>query len=366
MTIPMVDLASQYQTLKEPIDAALAQVLASGYFILGPQGKALEQEIAAYLKVKHAITLNSGTDALVLALLACGIGPGDEVIVPTYTFFATPESVRLVGAIPVFVDCAAGSFNLDTDAVASAVTARTRAILPVHLFGEPVALEPLLKLCKQYSLRLIEDTAQSFGADYRGQALGSIGDVGTFSFYPSKNLGAYGDGGALVTNDDGIAELVRSLRDHGRGANGLHPRIGYNSRLDEFQAAILRVKLPRIDAWNAARRQRAAAYRQQLADTRCEFPAVSDDGAHVYHQCVVAHPERDRLRAALTNASIASAVHYLVPCHKQPAFADLGPVASLPVAERWSATTLALPICPELSMPSLERICEVIRAADRA
>lgn len=366
MTIPMVDLVRQYQNLQGPIDAALARVLVGGYFVLGPEGKALEQELADYLKVKHVITLNSGTDALVLALLACGVGAGDEVIVPTYTFFATPEAVRLVGATPVFVDCAAGSFNLDTEAVAQAVTARTRAVIPVHLFGEPASMEPLLQLCRQHGLRLIEDTAQGFGADYRGQPLGSLGDAGTFSFYPSKNLGAYGDGGALATNDEGIAAQVRSLRDHGRGANGLHPRIGYNSRLDEFQAAILRVKLPYIDSWNEARRERAAAYRQGLADTRCAFPAASPDGTHVYHQCVLAHPERDKLRAALTAAGIASAIHYLVPCHKQPAFLDHSPAPVLPVAEHWSATTLALPICPELPLPSLERICDVIRGADSA
>lgn len=364
MKINMLDVSEQYRSLKIPIDAALADVLKSGRFILGPQMQLLEQELAAYLNVKHAIALNSGTDALVLALRACNIGTGDEVIVPTYTFFATAEAVSLVGARPVFVDCAPGNFNLDPESVRRAITARTRVLIIVHLFGEPVPMEPILQICEQHGLRLIEDTAQAIGATYRGKMVGGIGDAGAFSFYPSKNLGAYGDGGLTVTNDDTIAQQIRSLRDHGRAANGTHTQIGYNSRLDEFQAAILRVKLPYVDRWNAARRSHAATYRELLSGTRCEFPATNPDGVHVYHQLVLTHPERDRIRAALTAADIASMMYYFLPCHLQPVFASLGEPPSLPVAEHWAATTLALPIYPELPMETIEKICEVIRKAD--
>lgn len=363
-SIPMVDVGEQYRSLKEQIDAALGEVLASGRFVLGPQVEQLEEELAAYLDLEHAITLNSGTDALVLALKACDIGPGDEVIVPTYTFVATAEAVGLVGARPVFVDCAPGSFTLDPAGVERAVGPRTRAVIPVHLFGEPAPLEPLVRLCGDRGLRLIEDAAQAFGATYGGEPVGGIGHAGAFSFYPSKNLAAYGDGGVLVTDDDAIAERVRSLRDHGRSDDGLYERVGCNSRLDELQAAVLRVKLPHVDEWNESRRFRAAAYRDLLAGSSCDFPLGSGEGSHVYHQFVVAHPERDRIREALAAAGVATAVHYSVPCHLQPAFARDGEPPSLPVAERWAATTLALPIYPELPMPALERICRTIRRAE--
>jgi dTDP-4-amino-4,6-dideoxygalactose transaminase len=363
--IPMVDLVEQYRALQEPIDRAIAEVLASGRFILGPQVEAFEEELAAYLGVEHAVTLNSGTDALVLALRACDVGSGDEVIVPTYSFIAIPESVALAGARPVFVDCAPGSFNVDPEAVERAVTPRTRAVIPVHLFGEPAPMEPLVRVCGDHGLRLIEDAAQAFGATYQGESAGAIGNAGTFSFYPSKNLAAYGDGGAVVTDDDELAEQVRSLRDHGRVEGYLHDRIGTNSRLDELQAAILRVKLPHVDEWNESRRFRAEAYRELLAGTRCETLPTPPDREHVYHQFVIAHPQRDQLRDALTAAGISTAVYYALPCHLQPAFADLGEPPSLPVAERWAQTTLALPIYPELPMPAVERICETIKKAEK-
>ena len=284
---------------------------------------------------------------------------------PTYTFFATAEAVGLVGARPVFVDCAPGSFNLDVEAVERAVGPRTRAVIPVHLFGEPAPMEPLVQLCGERGLRLIEDAAQAFGATYRGEPVGGIGHAGTFSFYPSKNLGAYGDGGAVVTDDDEVADEIRRLRDHGREDGGIHARLGCNSRLDEFQAAILRVKLAYVDEWNESRRFRAEAYRELLDGTRCEFPAVDPAARHVYHQLVVTHPQRDQIRQALDAAGIATAVYYPVPCHLQPAFADLGEPPSLPVAETWAATALALPIYPELPMSALERICQTIRQAEK-
>lgn len=360
----MIDLGAQYRSLKAPIDAAIAEVLASGQFTLGPQMTALEQELANHLKVKHAITLNSGTDALVLTLRACDIGPGAEVIVPTFTFFATAEAVRLVGARPVFVDCALGSFNLDSESVEQAITPNTQAVIAVHLYGEPAPMAPLVELCRAQGLHLIEDAAQAFGAIYRGKSVGGLGLAGAFSFYPTKNLGAYGDGGALVTDDDAIATKVKCLRDHGRVGNGFHSLIGYNSRLDEFQAAILRIKLAYVDGWNEARRILAAAYRERLSGTRCEFSATNPDGTHVYHQFVVAHPQRDFIRKALSSAGISTGVYYPVPCHLQPAFADLGTPASLPVAERWATTSIALPIYAELPMPVLDSICEAIRSAE--
>ncbi len=363
--IPLVDLVEQYRALQKPIDQAVAAVLASGRFILGPQVEAFEDELAAYLGVEHAVALNSGTDALILALRACDVGPGDEVIVPAYTFIATPEAVGLVGARPVFVDCAPGGFHLDPERVERAIGPRTRAVVPVHLFGEPASMEPLARLCGDHGLRLIEDAAQAFGATYQGESAGAIGHVGTFSFYPSKNLGAYGDAGALVTEDDEVAEQVRSLRDHGREEGYLHDRLGTNSRLDELQAAVLRVKLPHVDQWNESRRFRAEAYRDLLSGTRCEIPVTPPDRTHVYHQFVIAHPQRDQLRDALTAAGVATAIYYPVPCHLQPAFADLGEPPSLPVAERWADTALALPIYPELPMPAVERICETIRKAEK-
>jgi dTDP-4-amino-4,6-dideoxygalactose transaminase len=363
--IPLVDLVEQYRALREPVERAVLDVLASGRFILGPQVEAFEDELAAYLGVEHAVALHSGTDALLLALRACDVGPGDEVIVPAYTFIATPASIVLVGARPVFVDCAPGSFNLDPAAVERAIGPRTRAVIAVHLFGEPASIEPLARLCGDHGLRLIEDAAQAFGATYQGESAGAIGHAGTFSFYPSKNLGACGDGGAVATDDDEVADQVRSLRDHGRVEGYLHDRLGTNSRLDELQAAILRVKLPHLDEWNESRRFRAEAYRELLAGGRCEIPVPPPDRTHVYNQFVIAHPQRDQIREALTAVGVSTAIYYPVPCHLQPAFADLGEPLSLPVAERWAETTLALPIYPELPMSDVERICETIRRAEK-
>jgi dTDP-4-amino-4,6-dideoxygalactose transaminase len=361
----MVDLVEQARALGEPLEKAVLDVLRSGRYVLGPQVEAFEEELAAYLDLEHAVTLNSGTDALLLALRASDVGDGDEVIVPAYTFVATASAVLMAGARPVFVDCAPGSFNLDPVAVEAAVTTRTKVLMPVHLFGEPAPLEPLVRLAGDRGLRLIEDAAQALGATYQGEPVGAIGHAGTFSFYPSKNLGAYGDGGALVTDDGELAEEVRSLRDHGRADGGVHVRAGTTSRLDEIQAAILRVKLPNLDEWNESRRFRASAYRELLEGTRCTIPAPRPEGVHVYHQFVVAHPQRDALRQALAAEGVATAVHYLLPCHLQPAFAHLGDPPSLPVAEEWSRTTLALPMYPELPMTDLERICETIRRAER-
>lgn len=363
MTIPMVDLKAQYQGLKEELDREVAAVLASGHFVLGPNVQALEQEAAAYCGVKHAITCASGTDALHLALRACGIGAGDEVITTPFTFIATAEAISYTGAKPVFVDIDPVTFNIDPARVAEAVTPRTRAVLPVHLYGQPADLAPLQETCGRHGLRLVEDCAQSFGAEYGGRKSGAFGDMGCFSFYPSKNLGAYGDGGMVVTSDDGLAQKVRILRDHGRTATYRHAVVGYNSRLDEIQAAILRVKLKHIDEYNRRRRRNAHLYTGRLLGTKVAPPAEDRKGLHVYHQYTIRSERRDAIQKALGAAHIASAVYYPVPLHQQEAYLADAAGVKLPHAESAAAQVLSLPMYPELTEKQIEQICGTILAA---
>ncbi len=358
--IPMVDLKNQYQRLKAEIDAELAGVLESAHFILGPNVQAFEREAAEYLGVKHAIGCASGTDALHLALLAAGIGPGDEVITPAFTFIATAEAIRYVGATPVFVDIRPDTFNLDVDQVAAAISERTRALLPVHLFGQPADMPALMALAEKHDLKVIEDCAQSFGADIDGRMTGGIGLAGCHSFFPSKNLGAYGDGGMITTNDDALAEHLRSLRNHGSKVRYHHDEIGYNSRLDEMQAAILRVKLRHIDEFNQGRRRAAHAYSKALKDV--VTPPVEDGlGTHVYHQYTLLSERRDDIQKALQAADIACAIYYPIPLHLQKVFADECAGLSLPVTEDVSRRCLSLPIFPELSDAQIETIVATIR-----
>jgi dTDP-4-amino-4,6-dideoxygalactose transaminase len=363
MPIPMVDLQVQYQQLKDEIDRAIAGVLDTSYFILGPQGQALESEIAAYLGVKHAIGVASGTDALHLALRAAGLGPGDEVITSPFTFIATAEAIAYVGATPVFVDIDQRTFNLDPELTAKAVTGSTRAIMPVHLFGQPADLAPLRQLCEARSLLLIEDCAQSFGATYAGRQTGSWGALGCFSFFPSKNLGCYGDGGMVVTNDDQLAEQVRMLRNHGSKVRYHHAIIGYNSRLDELQAAILRVKLQYIERFNRQRRTNAHYYSARLAAAGVAPPFEDGKGVHVYHQYTVLTDRRDAIQQALAQAGCASAVYYPIPLHRQDVFAAAYAGLSLPVSEEISARVLSLPIYPELTEVQMDQVIAAIRAA---
>jgi dTDP-4-amino-4,6-dideoxygalactose transaminase len=363
MPIPMVDLQVQYQQLKDEIDRAIAGVLDTSYFILGPQGQALESEIAAYLGVKHAIGVASGTDALHLALRAAGLGPGDEVITSPFTFIATAEAIAYVGATPVFVDIDQRTFNLDPELTAKAVTGSTRAIMPVHLFGQPADLAPLRQLCEARSLLLIEDCAQSFGATYAGRQTGSWGALGCFSFFPSKNLGCYGDGGMVVTNDDQLAEQVRMLRNHGSKVRYHHAIIGYNSRLDELQAAILRVKLQYIERFNRQRRTNAHYYSARLAAAGVAPPFEDGKGVHVYHQYTVLTDRRDAIQQALAQAGCASAVYYPIPLHRQDVFAAEYAGLSLPVSEEISARVLSLPIYPELTEVQMDQVIAAIRAA---
>lgn len=363
MNIPMVDLRGQYQSLKEEIRRQLDSVLEGSQFVLGPQGEALEQEIAAYCGVRHAIGVASGTDALHLALRAAGIGPGDEVITTPFTFIATAEAIAYVGAKAVFVDIDPQTFNICVDAVASAVGPRTRAVLPVHLFGQPADLAPLKQICDRHGLRLIEDCAQSFGAVYQGRMTGAWGDAGCFSFFPSKNLGCYGDGGMIVTNDDHLAAEIRMLRNHGSRERYYHAAIGYNSRLDDMQAAILRVKLKHIDDYNRARRRNAALYSELLQDAPVLTPVEDGKGCHVFHQYTLRAPRRADLQKTLSAAGIASAIYYPVPLHRQEVFAADCAGLSLPVAEQAAAEVLSLPMYPELTAEQIRLVCRTIADA---
>lgn len=363
MQIPMVDLQIQYQQLKSEIDQAIATVLDTSHYILGPQGQAFENEAAAYLGVRHAIGVSSGTDALHLALRAAGLGPGDEVITSPFTFIATAEAIAYVGATPVFVDIDPQTFNIDVELAARAVTPRTRAILPVHLFGQPADLAPLKELCEAHGLLLIEDCAQSFGATYGGRQTGSFGALGCFSFFPSKNLGCYGDGGLVTTDDDALAEQVRMLRNHGSKVRYHHDIIGYNSRLDEIQAAILRVKLRHIDRFNALRRRNAHYYSAQLATAGVTPPHEDGKGVHVYHQYTLLTDRRETLQLALTGADCASAVYYPIPLHRQNVFACSCAQVSLPVSEEVARRCLSLPIYPELGEAQMDRVVKAIKEA---
>lgn len=356
----MLDLAAQYRQLREAIDAAVQRVLDSSHFVGGGETEALENELAGFIGVPEVVTVNSGTDALVLSLRALGVGAGDEVIVPSFTFFATAEAVSLVGAQCRFADCAPGRYNVDVASLRCALSARTRAVIVVHLFGEPVDLAPVKKFCADHGLWLIEDAAQAIGAQYRRENIGSFGDAAAFSFYPTKNLGACGDGGAIACQDPRLAERLRQLRNHGRTARYEHPIVGCNSRLDEIQAAILRAKLPSLNDWNERRRELAASYREGLRDTACRWPAPVESTVPVYHQFVVTHPQRDGLQAFLAEQGVATAVFYPIPCHLQPAFAASHGDLVLPEAERLAAQVLALPIYPELPLAAVTRITALV------
>jgi len=363
MNIPMVDLKGQYETLKGEIEKGFRDVLENTQFILGPNVRALEEEVAAYCKVKHAIAVASGTDALHLALRAAGIGEGDEVITTPFTFIATAEAISYVGARPVFVDIDPETFNLDVNLIEAAITERTRAIVPVHLFGQPADLAPILGLCRRHGLKLVEDCAQSFGAEYADRMTGAWGELGCFSFFPSKNLGCYGDGGMIVTDSDEMAEAVRVLRNHGSRQRYHHSVIGYNSRLDELQAVVLRAKLKHIDTYNTLRRKNAHHYTSRLKGTQVIPPAEDGKGVHVYHQYTVLTDARESIQQALATAGIASAVYYPIPLHQQEVYRDNWAGYPFPVSEEVAARVLSLPIYPELTVAQVDRVCDVLLAA---
>ena len=359
MNIPMVDLKGQYSSLKDEIDAAMLQALGETRFILGPNVQAFDREAAAYLGVRHAISCANGTDALHLALLGAGIGPGDEVITTAFTFIATAEAISYVGATPVFVDIEPHSFNIDTDLIRDAITEKTRAILPVHLFGQPANMNQIDSLAEEFELLVIEDCAQSFGARYQGKTTGGIGKVAAFSFFPSKNLGCYGDGGMVTTMDDAIAEQVRMYRNHGSSKQYHHDVIGFNSRLDELQAVILRIKLEHIDDYNARRLAVAEAYNERLAGSDFQTPAIPQDRDHVFHQYTLLSERRDAVRDALLAKDVACAIYYPVPLHRQKAFAGTRQ-PDLPVTESVSQRCLSLPIFPEMSTAQIDTVCAAL------
>ncbi|HER34285.1 MAG TPA: DegT/DnrJ/EryC1/StrS family aminotransferase [Halothiobacillaceae bacterium] len=363
MTIPMVDLSAQYQALKAEIDAGLQATLDTTQFILGPNVRAFEAEAAAYLGVKHAIGVANGTDALHLALLAAGIGEGDEVITSPFTFIATAEAIRYVGARPVFVDIDPKTFNIDPALIEAAITPKTRAIMPVHLFGQPADMAAIRAIAIRHKLRLIEDCAQSFGADVAGRMTGGMGDAGAFSFFPSKNLGCFGDGGMVTTNSDTVAEQLHMLRNHGSKVRYYHDIIGFNSRLDEMQAVILRAKLKHIDTYNRERRRVAHGYNAGLAGLPLTTPHEDGIGTHVFHQYTLLTDRREAIQQALQAEGIASAIYYPIPLHQQNVFKADYASQSLPVAEEVAARCLSLPIYPELPESSVEQICDVIRRA---
>lgn len=362
MTIPMVDLKGQYQQLKSEIDAAIIQSLGETRYILGPNVQAFENECAEYLGVKYALGCANGTDALHLALLAAGIKPGDEVITTAFTFIATAEAIRYVGAIPVFVDILPGSLNIDPDAIKSAITSKTSAILPVHLFGQPANMNEILALAEEYNLGIVEDCAQSIGSSYQGRKTGSFGIAGSFSFFPSKNLGCYGDGGMVTTNDDSAAEAIRMYRNHGSSKQYYHDVIGYNSRLDELQAVILRIKLKHLDQYNANRLRVAQTYNRLLEGSRFETPEIADDRDHIFHQYTLLCDGRDSVREAVLARDISCAVYYPVPLHQQKAFADTEQTV-LPVTEKTSQRCLSFPVFPEMTEQQVETVCEAILSA---
>jgi dTDP-4-amino-4,6-dideoxygalactose transaminase len=358
--IPLVDLGAQYRPLTAEIQAAIQRVLESGQFILGREGEALEREIAAYCGTAHAVAVASGTDAIELALRACGIGPGDEVITPAVSFFATAQAVLSVGARPVFVDIDAQHYTMDPDAADAAVSARTKAILPVHLYGQPCAMDALMRLASRRKLLIIEDCAQAIGARVGQRRVGSFGAAGCFSFYPTKNLGAYGDGGMVVTNDARVAEEIRLLRTHGSRDKRQHLRVSGNSRLDELQAAILRAKLPHLDAWNRARREHADTYRRLIEQAGLEeliLPREAPGTTHVFHLYVVRSRQRDRLHERLVEAGIQAQVHYALTLPQQPALSFLGyRPGQCSISEQLVAEAVSLPLYPELTLEQIEEV----------
>lgn len=362
MNIPMLDLKAEYALLRDEIEPAVLDALAACQYINGPNVKAFEAEAAHYAGVKHAVACASGTDALLIALRAIGVGPGDEVITTPFTFVASASTIVMCGATPVFVDIDPRSFNLDLNRVEAAITPRTKAIVPVHLFGQPVHLAPLMALCERHGLKLIEDAAQSFGASYGGRKSGAYGDIGCTSFYPSKNLSAFGDGGLMITDNDLLAAELRVLASHGSRERYHHHVLGYNSRLDEIQAVILRIKLRHLDRFNQ-RRATIADFYNQLLDGLVEIPFADGYGHHVYHQYTILSERRDAIQKVLGDAGIACAVYYPVPLHQQEMFAATHGDLSLPVAESVARHCLSLPISPMLTDEQIRRIVGVIRQA---
>ncbi len=384
MKVPLLDLKPQYHFLKKKLDEAVLKVAESQYFILGPEVENMEKEFCEYLNCKHAIGVSSGTDALLLALMAIDIQPGDEVIVPTYSFFATAGVVSRLNAIPVFTDVDPVTFNIDPEDVKKKITSKTKAIIPVHLYGQSADMDPIMKIAKEKNIKVIEDAAQAIGTEYKdGKCVGTISDIGCFSFFPSKNLGGYGDGGLVTTNDDNLAYMVRIKRVHGGEQKYYHKVIGGNFRIDALQAAVLRVKLPHLDKWSEKRRANAEYYNKLFKEaglaeepgktqfdeknkillSKAVYKNISDlKNYHIYNQYVVRAQNRDGLKKFLTENEIGNEIYYPVPFHMQECFANLNySVGDFPIAESASSTSLAIPVYPELKKEQQEYVVNKIQ-----
>jgi dTDP-4-amino-4,6-dideoxygalactose transaminase len=388
MMIPILDLKAQYKSIEDEIHAAIERVVASQQFILGPEVEALEEEVAAYSHCRYGIGVSSGTDALLVSLMAIGLQPGDEVITTPYTFFATAGSIARLGGRPVFVDIDPGTYNIDPAGIEAVITSRTKAIMPVHLFGQMADMDPIMAIAERHGLYVIEDAAQAIGAEYKGRRAGSIGHLGCFSFFPSKNLGGFGDGGMVVTNDPELADRVKLLRGHGARPKYYHKVVGGNFRLDALQAAVLRVKLKYLDSWTSGRQRNAATYRRLFADAgltigppscmtagcqahkegacmlspgKVVLPVEAPERRHIYNQFIIRVSQRDRVIEALKAHRIGHEIYYPVPLHLQECFAYLGQrPGDLPASECAAAETLALPIYPELTDAMLARVVEAV------
>jgi dTDP-4-amino-4,6-dideoxygalactose transaminase len=361
MHVPFVDLKAQYSSIRSEIDAAISRVIENTAFILGREVEAFEEAFADYAGAKYCIGLNSGTAAIQVAVMACGIGPGDEVIIPANTFFATAEGTSTAGAGPVFVDVDPVSYQIDPAKVEAAITDRTKAIMPVHLYGQAADLDAIREVARQYNLDVIEDAAQAHGSLYKGRRVGGLGRAGCFSFYPGKNLGAYGEGGAVVTNDPDVARHARLLRDHGSDRKYHHEIIGYNFRLEGLQGAVLATKLKYLDRWNELRREHAAQYNHLLRDSALVLPAEADYAHHIYHLYVVQCDARDSLQEYLAARGVQTGIHYPIPVHLQQAYSSLGyKRGDFPHAELQSARVLSLPMFPELEPEQINYVAESI------
>ena len=360
--IPVVDLKAQYAAIKPDVDAAIQRVVESTGFIMGPEVRSFEEAFARFVGAEAAIGVASGTAALHLALLACGIGPGDEVITTPFTFYATAEAINQAGATPVFVDIAPDTYNLDPAKIEAAITPRTRAIVPVHLYGQSAEMDAILAIARRHGLRVIEDAAQAHAAEHHGRRCGSLGDLACFSFYPSKNLGCYGDGGMVTGSDPALLARIRRLRDHGRVGKYEHVELGWGSRLDALQAAILGAKLPHLEGWTEQRRAAAARYNDLLSGAEVVVPAERPYNRHVYYCYVIRTPRRDGLAAHLAEQGIDTIVHYPIPMHLQPAYREmgLGP-GTFPVAEAAAQQVLSLPMFPEITPEQQQRVAGAVR-----
>lgn len=357
------DLGVHYQAVKGEIDAAIQRVLDRGWFILGPEVEAFEAEFAAYCGARYAVGVGSGTEALHLALLACGVGPGDEVVTVAHTAVPTVSAVTLTGATPVLAEIDPRTFTMDPAKLEAHITARTKVVLPVHLYGHPADMDAIVATARRHQLMVLEDVAQAAGAEYRGRKVGTLGDVAAFSFYPTKNLGAFGDGGAVITQDPTIADKVRKLRNYGQTRRYYHQSKGLSSRLDEMQAAILRAKLPHLDIWNNIRRKLAGLYKEYLGGLEgVALPEEAEWAKHVYHLYVIRSPQRDRLQQFLAERGVGTLIHYPIPVHLQEAYADLSlPRGSLPITETCVAQILSLPMYPELTREQVALVAERVK-----